>query len=308
MKSFIKLIEIWTPTQDRKSLMLGDSYYGDYSDFYQQSQNISFAYNEGLPGTAWAQSSPIIITDLEHSCFARKEAAKQSDITCAVAVPIFSGQFLLSVIVILCGDKEELAGAIEVWGINSERPSELRLVNGYYGSLEKFEWVSRRISFQKGSGLPGTILDYRIPQIVANMTSSEFFLRASNASLDGINTAFGIPFIYNEQHEYVLTFLSACGTPIAQRFEIWLPDRNHDYFSLFTGHSEIPNDVFSFNKVKKGQGLIGQVWLTGCPAISHSPADDSFISDNAKQDNINASVAIPVIEDGALKSIVSFTL
>lgn len=308
MKSFIKLIEIWTPTQDRKNLMLGDSYYGDYSDFYKQNRNISFSYDEGLPGTAWAQSSPIIITDLEHSCFARKEAAKQSGITCAVALPIFSGQFLLSVIVILCGDEDELAGAIEVWGKKSENPREMHLVHGYYGSLKKFEWISRRISFQKGSGLPGTIWDYRIPQIVADMTSSESFLRASNASLEGISTAFGIPFIYDDQHEFVLTFLSARSTPIAQRFEIWLPDRDYDHFSLFTGHSEISGDAFSFNEIKKGQGLIGQVWLTGCPAISHNPAKDSFISKHAMLENIKASVAIPVIEDGALKAIVSFTL
>ncbi|MBT8439317.1 MAG: GAF domain-containing protein [Gammaproteobacteria bacterium] len=308
MKTFIKVIEIWTPTQDRKSLTLADSYYGDYAEFYQHSQNIIFSYDEGLPGTAWTQSTPLVITDLDHSCFVRKEAAKNAGINCAIALPVFAGQFLLSVIVLLCGDEEKLAGAIEVWEKNPDKRNELRLLDGYYGSLEKFEWVSRRICFPKGSGLPGTVWDYRIPQIVADMSSSETFLRASNAQLEGITTAFGIPFLYDAEREYVLTLLSARGTPIARRFEIWLPDREHHFVSLYTGHSEIPHDVFTYQEIEKGQGLVGQVWLTGCPAISHDPANDSFLGQNAITDALKASVAIPVIEDGALKAIVAFTL
>ena len=134
-------------------------------------------------------------------------------------MPVFSGQFLLSVRVLLCGDDEEIAGAIEVWGKNQDRPDEMKLINGYYGSLDRFEWVSRRISFQKGSGLPGSVWDYHIPQIVADMSTSESFLRASNAQLEGITTAFGIPFIYDDEREFVLTFLSARGSTIARRFE-----------------------------------------------------------------------------------------
>ena len=40
MKTFIKVIEIWAPKQDRKSLILADSYYGDYLDFNKQSQKV----------------------------------------------------------------------------------------------------------------------------------------------------------------------------------------------------------------------------------------------------------------------------
>jgi len=308
MKTFIKVIEIWTLTQDRKNLALTDSYYGEYTDFNKQSQKISFAYGEGLPGTAWAKSSPVVISDLEHSCFIRKEAAKTAGISCAIALPIFAGQFLLSIIVLLCGDDTELAGAIEVWGKNLDRPSELHLIDGYYGCLEKFEMISRDICFQKGMGLPGNIWDYHIPQIVADLSTSASFLRASNAQLDGITTAFGIPFIYDEKHEFVLTLLSARGTPIARRFEIWLPDREHNFVSQYTAHSEIPQDVFSSQQIKKGQGLIGQVWLTGCPAIGHNPVNDVFIGKDAITDDLKASVAIPVIEDGALTAVVAFTL
>ena len=308
MKTFIKVIEIWTPSHDRKSLSLADSYYGDFVEFNNNSQTITFAYNEGLPGTAWAESKPIVITDLEHSCFLRTEAAASAGITCAIGLPIFAGQFLLAVIVLLCGDDEELAGAVEVWGKDINKPNEMNLTGGYYGSLEKFEWISRRVSFQKGNGLPGTVWDYHIPQIVADLSNSASFLRASNAQLEGITTAFGIPFIYDEDHEYVLTFLSAKGTPIARRFEIWLPDRDHQFVSLLTGHSEIPHDIFSYKEISKGEGLIGQVWQTGCPAISHNPAEDGLVSANADTSDLKACVALPVIENGVLNSIVAFTL
>lgn len=308
MKTFIKVIEIWTPDSKRNQLTLTNSYFGEYTDFNKQSQSVTFSYDEGLPGTSWAQRQPIIITDLEHSCFLRKETAKASGITSAIAIPIFSGQFLLSVIVLLCGDEEELAGAIEIWGKNPERNKELRLVEGYYGSLEKFEWISRRLAFTKGSGLPGTIWDYHIPQIVSDLSSSASFLRASNAKQEGITTAFGIPLIYSEQQEYIITLLSARGTPIARRFEIWLPDREHKYLSLYSGHSEIPYDVFSYTEIEKGQGLIGQTWLTGCPGIDHNPADISAKAKEAATEKLNATVTIPVIEDGALTAVVAFTL
>lgn len=308
MKTFIKVIEIWTPEQDRKRLSLASSYYGDEQDLKQKSQDISFKYNEGLPGTAWAESRPVVITDLDHSCFLRADLAKSSGISCAIALPVFAGQFLLSVIVLLCADDNDITGAIEVWGKNQDRPEEMKLIDGYYGSLDRFEWISRRINFQKGSGLPGTIWDYHIPQIVSDMSTSESFLRASNAQIEGITTAFGIPFIYDENSEFVLTFLSAKGTPIARRFEIWLPDREHNFISLFSGHSEIPHDVFSYQEIEKGDGFLGQVWLTGCPAISHDPASDGNFRKEALIDDINTMIAMPVIEDGALKAIVSFTL
>jgi hypothetical protein len=308
MNTFIKVIEIWTPTSKRNQLTLADSYYGGYADFNKHSQAVTFAYGEGLPGTAWAQSQPMIITDLEHSCFLRKEAAKASGITCAVAIPVFSGHFLLAVIVLLCGDEEQLAGAIEIWGKNPGRTKELHLVEGYYGSLEKFEWVSRRLAFPKGSGLPGTVWDYHIPQIVADLSDSASFLRASNAKQEGITTAIGIPFIYNDQQEFVITLLSARGTPIARRFEIWLPDREHKFLTLYSRHSEIPNDLFLYQEIEKGQDLIGQAWLTGCPGISHHPADKKAKAKDTSAAELKVSVAIPVIEDGVLTSVVAFTL
>lgn len=308
MKPFIKVIELWTPTQDRKGLTLADSYYGEYADFNKQSQDISFLYNEGLPGTAWAQSRPIIITDLEDSCFVRKAAAKKSGITCAIAVPIMAGQFLLSVIVMLCGDKKKLAGAIELWGINPHNSSELHLADGYYGSLKSFEKISRRTYFPKGSGLPGTVWDYHIPQIVADLSSSSSFQRATNASMLGITTTFGIPLIYDDKHEFVLTFLSGKGAPIARRFEIWLPDRDHNHMSLHSGHSDIPYDIFSNETIEKGQGLIGQVWQTGCPEISRNPVEDGIVTRASGKHSLNISFAIPIVEDAALKSIVVFSL
>lgn len=308
MRTFIKVIEIWTPDTDSKNLTLSDSYYGQYDNFNTESKKFSFAYNEGLPGTAWAQSKPIVITDLDHSCFQRKTAARDSGITCAIALPIFAGQFLLSVVVFLCGDEEELQGAIEVWAENPELENELQLVDGYYGSLEKLEWISRRISFQKGKGLPGNIWDYHIPVIITDLPSSSTFLRASNAQLAGITTAFGIPFIFDKKREFVISFLSAKGTPIARRFEIWLPDRDHKHLLLHQSHSDIPDDTITHREITKGEGYIGQTWLTGCPVISHTTENDNNTTRNDAGSLLMTSVAIPIIEDGILTAVIALTL
>lgn len=308
MKSFIKVIEVWTPDTGRKNLILADSFYDNHSNFHETSKAISFSYNEGLPGTAWAESRPIVITDLEHSCFVRKDAAKLSGISCAIGIPVFSGHYLLAVLVLLCGDESSLSGAIEVWGQNPERKNELHLVDGFYGSLEKFEWISRRISFLKGVGLPGMIWDYHIPQIVSDLSDSSTFLRATNAEFDGITTAFGIPLIYDKYHEFILTLLSAHGTPIATRFEIWLPNREHSKLILHHGHSEIDGDKFTLPPIEKGVGFLGDVWLTGCPAISRNPARDIVDNDEIDESTFRCSVAIPTIEEGILTAIVVFTL
>ena len=115
MKTFIKVTEIWIPDKERTQLEFGSGLYGGLIDFKAASEQQHFAYNEGLPGKAWAAGHPIVLTKFEHSYFKRTAAAKQAGLTCGIAIPVFSGDFLLAVVVLLCGDDEDHAGAIEVW-------------------------------------------------------------------------------------------------------------------------------------------------------------------------------------------------
>ena len=131
MKTFIKVTEIWIPDKDRTQLEFGSGLYGGLIDFKADSEQQQFAYNEGLPGKAWAAGHPIVLTKFEHSYFKRTAAAKEAGLTCGIAIPIFSGDFLMAVVVFLCGDDEHHAGAIEVWRNNSALENQLNVMDGY---------------------------------------------------------------------------------------------------------------------------------------------------------------------------------
>ena len=308
MSTFIKVIEIWTPTPDRRGLELADAIYGEFDELKRVSEQHVFQFDEGLPGKAWATATPQIITDLEHSYFQRKEAVARAGINAGIAIPIFAGEFLNAVVVFLCGVEESLAGAIELWGKQDEKSKQLNLLEGYYGSLSKLEAASRDIKFAKGSGLPGSVWDYRIPMVVENMMDSSLFQRASAASIEGITSAIGLPFSYYTDKEYVLTFLSANSTPIALRFEIWIPDRDGGYLFYHAGTCEKGEDIRSLHKntrIRRGDSLLGKVWLTGIPAISRDLVNDNLISKDSTS-GLTTGLVMPIIEEGYLKSVVVF--
>jgi len=321
MNTFIKVIEVWTPAPDNQGLKLANTIYSDSGngeiakareEFKKASELRLFSYNEGLPGKAWAQVRPLIITDLEHSYFQRKELAARAGLSVGVAIPIFSGEFLIAVIVFLCGEGRDLAGAIELWGVSSgnagHKTNELSLIDGYYGALGKLENVSRELRFSKGSGLPGSVWDYRIPMLVTNMANSSLFKRASTAAVEGITSAIGLPFNYYTGKEYIVTFLSAYSTPIALQYEIWLPEREHHYLFLHAGEREIKNNLIPLDKkrrIKPGEGLIGTVWTSGIPAISRKLSEDGLLP-KGFTNGLKTGFVMPVIEEGFLRSIVVF--
>ena len=81
MKTFIKVTEIWIPDQVRTQLEFGSGLYGGLNDFKAASEQQKFAYNEGLPGKAWAAGHPIVLTKFEHSYFKRTAAANKAGLT-----------------------------------------------------------------------------------------------------------------------------------------------------------------------------------------------------------------------------------
>lgn len=308
MGTFIKVIEIWIPTPGGQGLALADGLYGEYDELKRISEQRVFTYNDGLPGKAWASATPQIITDLEHSFFQRKDAVARAGINTGIAIPIFTGEFISAVVVLLCGVEENLAGAIELWGKQNDTAKELTLRKGFYGPLKTLEQASQNIQFAKGNGLPGSVWDYHIPMIVPDMTDTELFQRASAASLEGITSAIGLPFNYYTGKEYVLTFLSAHRTPIARRFEIWILDREYDNLFYHAGtcsHDEDLQSLHQYQYIKRGEGILGQVWLTGIPAISRDLVGDGLLNKDSTS-GLTSGLVMPIIEEGYLKSVVVF--
>jgi hypothetical protein len=305
MKTFIKVTEIWIPDKHRTGLEFGSGLYGELIDFKADSEQQKFAYNEGLPGKAWAAGHPIVLTKFEHSYFKRTAAAKDAGLTCAIAIPIFSGDFLMAVVVFLCGDDEEHAGAIEVWRNNPVSENRLNVMDGYYGTLQHFEAISRQISLSKCQGLAGLAWESGMPVLIDDISKGEAMVRAYDAQQAGISMGISIPVSGNTEQPYFMTFLSAKATPIAKRIQIWIPDKQSNQLICQQGYSKNSNDlakIFETVSVNKGVGALGRVWLTGMPVITgdHDPVY------NPELESLSSMLAIPVIENGRLKAIVSF--
>ncbi len=307
MKTFIKVTEIWVPNTKRTHLQLSNGLYGDYKAFKKISEEKQFALDQGLPGAVWAAGHPIVLTDLKHSYFERSKEADQAGLTCAIAVPVMSGEFLMAVIVFLCGDAQDdnHAGAIEVWGNDPDRINELGVIDGYYGSQEYFEFVSRKTKIMKGFGLPGMVWEKQMPVLLDDLGDSTSFIRGRDAKNAGITTGIGIPVVMNQDQVYIMTFLSAKQTPIAKYIQIWKPDNEHQKIacqsSYGTENDELVS-VFDNKTFSKGEGLIGQAWLTGVPVIGES----SLSGNHSDPAAISSMLAMPVLENGKLKAVVTF--
>jgi len=302
MSSFIKATEIWEPNYDKTELSLVSGLYGSKRKFQDYSEKITFKYNEGLPGKAWAKQYPIVLSSIEDSYFKRTDEALKIDITAAIAMPIFSGEYLTAVVVFLCSDIDETRGAIELWGKNQDRSFEMTLIDGYYGKMESFSWISKNIKIMKGQGLPGTVWSTSTPFVINNLGESATFLRATKAKKEGLTTAIAIPSWINEEDGYVMTFLSAKETPIAHRFEIWIPDETAEALIFRDGISCEGVDLteyYKLTRLDKQSSLAGKAWKTGRPILG-----DKFHGE--KELMADAFLALPVIQNGFCTSVIMF--
>ena len=310
MKTFIRVSEIWVPSKDRTLLEFKDGLYGPHKHFRAGSERMCFGYGEGLPGKAWAARHPIVLKDLQHSYFKRAELAREAGLTCGVALPIFAGDYLLAVLVVFCGSDDDHVGAIELWHNNPAESYDMGLVDGFYGIAENFEYLSRRTQFRPGFGLPGTVWKSGMPEIMGDLWSSDRFLRKDDARKAGLSKGLGLPFLYEPGQNYVMTFLSALGTPIARRFEVWTPTESRDALVFQSGHCDRVADFaadYAEARLEPGDSLIGRVWATGLPEISQTVGDEgSAVGRSARKADLSSMLALPVLENGRLKAVVAF--
>ena len=309
MQAFIKAIEIWAPDEDKLELKLIKGNYGDLKHFEEISLNAKFKYGEGLPGKAWSERRPMVLDELEDSFFKRVDAAKEAGITAAIALPIFAGDFLKSVVVFLCGSGEESLGAVEVWHCDEKTSSDLALMEGYFGRLNRFEFVAKNTKFRKGVGLPGKIWESNMPTVVEDLGSSHRFLRKDVAEEAGVTTGFGLPISGREGEFNMLLFLSAKGSPIARQFEIWLPSKIQGELVFGSGYSEKGinlNESYKETILISGEGVIGRVYLTGVPTIVEDLTQiKSKRAERLIESGLTSSVVFPLMEAGKCKCVIA---
>ena len=112
MKTFIRVVELWVPDRTRTRLEFGGGLGGGaFSEFTALSENTLFAYDEGLPGKAWACGHPIVLTEFSAAEYKRSDDAKEAGLSCGVALPVFAGEFLMAVMVLALGATGLLAAA-----------------------------------------------------------------------------------------------------------------------------------------------------------------------------------------------------
>lgn len=300
--TFIQVTEVWVPQDGVLQLACGS--YGDLAEFEVASRRASFAKGEGLPGKAWAEARPVVLKGFDGSYFKRIEAAAEAGLTAAVAVPVFDGDDLKAVLVVLCGDDAERTGAIEVW---AEKDGLLMLEDGYYGRAEHFEWVSRHTHFPKGQGLPGGVWATGHPMLMRDLGSGYRFVRADSAAKAGLTTGLGLPVPVPGDATYVLTLLSAKGTPIARRFELWDARRGKagkdaallvDGICAREGTLWNPDNAGNERRATAWQGAIGRVIGTGLPVVETGKPGLAA--------GYDTMVALPIHKDGALSHIVAW--
>jgi hypothetical protein len=81
--------------------------------------------------------------------------------------------------------------------------------------------------------------------IIKDLYNSKGFLRWEEASEIGINCGVGIPYTTGNDQTWVMTFLSAQATPIAKRFEIWVPDQARTALIFNSGDCSKNTDLAS---------------------------------------------------------------
>ncbi len=272
-RTFIEVTEVWVPDQEGERLTLAEGIYGSLHSFATASAEESFVKGEGLPGKAWAEARPVILKGFRGSYFKRTEAAEAVGLTTAVAIPVFAGERLKAVLVFLCADDEQRTGAIEVWRAGEGPAAVLHLDDGYFGAAKHFAWVSQHTQFPRGQGLPGGVWAAGAPMLLRDLGGAYRFIRSESAGQAGLTTGLGLPIPVPGEEVYVLTLLSARGTPIARRFELW--EARH-------GRAGKPSDVVLIDglceregalwgtprSIGAWQGQIGRVVATGVPVAA----------------------------------------
>lgn len=269
--AFILATEVWVPGPSGDVLLRADGLYGPLKPFEAATEDYGFAKGEGLPGRAWQEGRPILVTNLTDASFVR---AAPAGLAAAIAIPVFSGPVLKGVLVLFCGRDDTHVGAIEIWRDAGER---MTLDAGFYGAAAAFRAVSEETSFAPGQGLPGGVWAAGAPILMRDLGSSAGFVRSAAARAAGLTTGLGLPIATPSGAAFVVTLLSGRATPIARRFELWdaTPARagRPATATLVDGLCDIEGPLWGTERtLGPWQGPVGRALATGAPVAEPTPA------------------------------------
>lgn len=316
MKTFIRVAEVWAPSEDGSLLELRDGLFDAAPALGASSGAMCFGRAEGLPGKAWDEGRPLLLSRLEGSHFRRTVAARAAGLTCAMALPIFVGERLTSVVVLLCGDPADAAdrdapvGAIELWRNDPRVESDLRLAEGCFGATDPdLEALSRDSFLPRGQGLPGLAWQREAAVFIEDVGASRHFLRAQTAASAGIVRGLALPCSTRTHQTWVISLLSAPQSPIARRIESWLPDASGTALQRAFGFCEtagtLTADAGTATRVE-ALGPIGLAWSSASAQVVHGAgAAGQAWSQHWPAADLRSVLAIPLIADDRVSEVVA---
>ncbi|MEO8151602.1 MAG: GAF domain-containing protein [Rhizobacter sp.] len=308
MNTLIKAVEVWLPTPDHSLLEFGGGLFGNATSFGASSRAMCFGRGEGLPGRAWFDGRPVVLTQFEGSYFRRSEAAKEAGFTCAIAVPVFVGDHMTAVVVFFCGGDSTHDGAVELWRNNARVTSDMTLVDGYFGAAAEkgFETITRDTYLPRGSGLPGMAWQRGAAVLIDDLGQASKFMRADSAAEVGINRGLAFPCGTPSTDTYVLALLSTTQTPIAKRIECWSPDDSHQGLQRAFGFCEVAGPLRASEGGTVLAGAIGKAFASGVPVINEAAGTEpGSVGDSASAAGLQSLVALPVVSDGVVSEVVA---
>src|SRR5918993_104379 len=103
------------------------------------------------------------------------------------------------------------------------------------------------------------------------------FLRWEDGAKVGLNKGMAVPYAEEGSgRTWVMTFISAQGTPIARRFELWARDPAHDGLVLQAGDglaAPAGEGGSAPAPVQRGEGPIGRAWSSCAPVVGGRAGD-----------------------------------
>ncbi|MEM6259602.1 MAG: GAF domain-containing protein [Planctomycetota bacterium] len=217
----------------------------------------------------------------------------------AVLWPVLDRDRVSSVIVLYLHAGPQTALATELWQGRPGR-SELCLEQSSYTGLDRFAKLSPHIAFPKGSGLPGQAWQTNLPQIDADLTGSDTFMRSSGARSEGLEVGYAIPCIDGTSLQSVGLFMSGNQQPLAKTYETWVPGQRGGSLRLSCVdgayiHSPALERASRSIDVPAGDTWIGRAWATRKPEVVCDSTGKALERRGASEDGITSGIAIPII-------------
>jgi hypothetical protein len=303
MKTLIQAAEVWMPDAEGYLLEFGSGLYDGAVEFGAISRSMCFGRGEGLPGRAWEQAQPILLTDLQAAHFRRATAAKQAGLVCALAIPCYFGALLKAVVVLFCGGGGDGPGAVEVW--EGEPGTGLQLAEGYFGATSpSFAAASRAATLAPGQGLPGLAWQQQRSVFIDGLPHSPLFQRAEAAQAAGLDRGLAFPCPVPGPRHYVLSLLSAAALPIARRLESWVPDPAGQGLQRAYGYCEqagaLPVGAES-TSAGSGEDSIALAYATAVPQLrAKAAAEPGAVGEAAAAAGLGSVAVLPIVHDGAV--------